>query len=387
MSGIAHAIGKVFHGIVNIWHKVWKPLVIAAAIYFTGGAALGMMGAASAGGGLLTGAGAGISAAAGGIGIGSGAGIGGAFAAGAGTAAAAGGGAAAVAGAGLTVDAGAAGLTDTAATDAAIGVGADATAGSTVAAGADAAAAGGLDSALASSGVDAVAGDTVGGSLPSLVADASAQAGASIGSQPLMGVGDVTGGMQAAPVDSAAAEAGMAPTSMWGGALHAAGQIMRFPGVTQGLFGMLQSYGQGQMYNQELKWREAHAPGQITGGVKNAFAGFAMNPNLQQTPIPQAAHMTMMAGGPNPMAHGNPAPNAPGVFGQTTNYRAPYTPGMNDPYAASAHIPGYGLPGFGVQSMPLATNNPEYQQIAQAGLLGPQPFMDDPNEQTQPYYG
>lgn len=72
MSGVVKAVKKVFKSVVNVVKKIWKPLLIAAAVYFTAGLALSAFAptasfAASmpgfAGGGVLgTGVGAGASA-------------------------------------------------------------------------------------------------------------------------------------------------------------------------------------------------------------------------------------------------------------------------------------------------------------------------------------
>lgn len=76
MSGIAHAVGKVFKGIGSVVKKVWKPLAIAAAVYFTGGLAGAwalpeMFGGAAAAGGAAAGAADAFGAAeAGGFGVG-----------------------------------------------------------------------------------------------------------------------------------------------------------------------------------------------------------------------------------------------------------------------------------------------------------------------------
>lgn len=162
----------------------------------------------------------------------------------------------------------------------------------------------------------------------------------------------------------------MSTSSAWAGALNTTKSILQFPGVMQGISGLLNGYQQGQMYNQQLKWMQAHAPGQITGGVKNAFGGFAMNQNLQQQPPGPPQHLIPAAGGPvpgyAPQGTGNPAPGAPGVFGQPTN-QPPYAPGMNSPSAESYGLMGYGMPGYGVQNMQPTIpqmQNQYYQQMA-----------------------
>lgn len=43
MSGVFKAIGKVFSAVVGVIKKIWKPILIAAAIYFTAGLALSAM--------------------------------------------------------------------------------------------------------------------------------------------------------------------------------------------------------------------------------------------------------------------------------------------------------------------------------------------------------
>lgn len=70
MSKVVKGIGKVFKKVGQIVKKIWKPLVIAAAIYFTAGAALayfapaaGAAGAAGAAAGAAGAAGAGAAAA------------------------------------------------------------------------------------------------------------------------------------------------------------------------------------------------------------------------------------------------------------------------------------------------------------------------------------
>lgn len=70
MSGVVKGVKKVFKTVGKIVKKVWKPLVIAAAVYFTAGAALSYFGAAGAGAATTAGA-AGAGAAAGGAAAGS----------------------------------------------------------------------------------------------------------------------------------------------------------------------------------------------------------------------------------------------------------------------------------------------------------------------------
>jgi hypothetical protein len=70
MSGIFHAIGKVFSKIVSVVKKIWKPLLIAVAIYFTAGLALAAMPATASFAAAMPG----ISTAAGALGIGTAAG-------------------------------------------------------------------------------------------------------------------------------------------------------------------------------------------------------------------------------------------------------------------------------------------------------------------------
>lgn len=48
MSGVFKAIGKVFSAVVGVIKKIWKPVLIAAAVYFTAGLALSAMPATSA---------------------------------------------------------------------------------------------------------------------------------------------------------------------------------------------------------------------------------------------------------------------------------------------------------------------------------------------------
>ena len=85
MSGVVKGVKKVFKTVGKIVKKVWKPLVIAAAVYFTAGAALSYFGAAGAAGAGAGGAFAGASA---GAGAAAGVGAGAAGAAAAATAAA-----------------------------------------------------------------------------------------------------------------------------------------------------------------------------------------------------------------------------------------------------------------------------------------------------------
>lgn len=72
MSGVVKAVKKIFKKVVNVVKKIWKPLLIAAAVYFTAGVALSAFPATAgfaasmpgfAGGGVLgTGIGAGATA-------------------------------------------------------------------------------------------------------------------------------------------------------------------------------------------------------------------------------------------------------------------------------------------------------------------------------------
>ncbi len=48
MSKVVKGIKKVFRSVVKVVKKIWKPLVIAAAVYFTAGAAMSYFGAAGA---------------------------------------------------------------------------------------------------------------------------------------------------------------------------------------------------------------------------------------------------------------------------------------------------------------------------------------------------
>lgn len=310
MSHVAHTIGKVFSGIGHIVKKIWKPLAIAAAVYFTGGAALGAMGAMSAGGSLLGGAAAGLGAAAD---IGAG-GILGAYGAGAG-----------LAGAGADALAGA-------------GVGALETAGDA-----------GVSSIGAGAGTDAVT---------AAMSSGEGYYGGLSG-----GLGE-TGASMSDIYSSGVAAGGIPATGgasgLWGASLSTAKGLLGIPGIGQGIMGLIGGYQQAQMFNKGLAWQEAHAPGQIAGGVKNAFGGFDLPSNLQQTPTGAPAGSAPRS----PMATYNP----PG--GTPLPMPAPaYTPGMNDPYATTAMYPGYGLPGYGVQGM-----------NQQPGLLAPHmiPFMESP---------
>ncbi|MGH7106183.1 MAG: hypothetical protein ACREFT_06715 [Acetobacteraceae bacterium] len=127
MSGVFHAIGKVFKGIVGVIKKIWKPVLIAVAVYFTaglalyampatsafGGSMLGITSAASAGGGAAVAGSGALSSTAAGLGM-----------AGGGTAATAGAAGAGAAGAAATLPAvtvSASSLAGTAGTTAALG--------------------------------------------------------------------------------------------------------------------------------------------------------------------------------------------------------------------------------------------------------------------------
>lgn len=52
MSKVVKGIKKVFRSVVKVVKKIWKPLVVAAAVYFTAGAALSYFGAGAASAGV-----------------------------------------------------------------------------------------------------------------------------------------------------------------------------------------------------------------------------------------------------------------------------------------------------------------------------------------------
>lgn len=357
MSGVGHAIGKVFKGVVGIIKKIWKPLLIAIAIYFTAGAAMayfGAAGAASGGAAAFAGAEAGaVGSVAGGAAVG---------AAEVGTAAAVGAGAA-EGGAAIAADIGA-------------GAAADAAAGMTIgeaATGAIADAGLGAGSAGAASAIGD--GTIMGSAAP--VADLTESA--ATGAYPGLSLGQGADLTQTAASGSIASPGGT--SSWWQSSLDTAGKVMKTPGVMQMLSSGINSYQQGQMYNQNLKWMAAHAPGQIQGGVpEGVFGGFAKagtNPNIA---------------GENVAEHGRVArvntnsaqPDLPG--GITADPRS--LPGMNQA-AASAPYPGYGTPGYGQQS-PRSGPPPLSQQFAQqdpnqqAGILGggEMPYVESPYDQS-----
>lgn len=360
MSGVGHAIGKVFKGVVGIVKKIWKPLLIAVAIYFTAGAAAAYFGAASAAGGAAAFAGAeagAVGSVAGGAALG---------AAEVGTAAAVGAGAAE--GGALAADIGAGAATDAAAGmtigDAATGAVADAGLG---AGGAGAGAAGAIGD-----------GSIMGGAAP--VADLTESAAS--GAYPGMSLGQGADLTQTAASGGIGSSAPGQTSSWWQSSLDTAGKVMKTPGVMQMLSSGINSYQQGQLYNQNLKWMAAHAPGQIQGGVpQGVFSGYAhgagTNPNVAGENV--AAH-----GRVAPVNTNSAQPNLPG--GITADPRS--LPGMNQA-AATAPYPGYGTPGYGQQS-PRSGPPPISQQLAyqdpnqQAGILGggEMPYVESPYDQS-----
>lgn len=355
MSGVGHAIGKVFKGVAGIIKKIWKPLLIAVAVYFTAGAALAYFGAAGAAGGAAA-LGAeeagtiGAAAAVGGEGAGVAAGIGSAAAAEAGADAAAG-----IGGATAGEAAGAA----------AGGFGADAATG-----------------AVADLGSGAgIAGD-IGGELGTDVGTEVAEGGAA-GGQGILGgnIGDLTAPTAAGGSPSLAMGAGTPgePSSWWDASLHTAGKVLGTPGVSQLLGSGINAYMQGQMYNQNLQWMAAHAPGQIAGGVpKGVFSGYAgTSPNVAGENV--AAHGRVPTVNTQPQQF---AANTPGVGGITTDPRN--LPGMSP----TQQYPGYGTPGYG-QQPPGSGPPPVQQQLAmqngpQQSILGgaEMPYVESPYDQS-----
>jgi hypothetical protein len=360
MSGVGHAIGRVFKGVVGIIKKIWKPLLIAVAIYFTAGAAAAYFGAAEGATAFAEAAGT----------LGTEAAVGaGAAAAEAGTAAAVGAGAA-EGGAAIAADIGAGAATDAAAGmtigDAATGAVADAGLG-----------AGGAGAGAAGSAIGD--GTIMGGAGPAADLTESAASGAypslSLGQGADLTQTAASGGISSAPGQT---------SSWWQSSLDTAGKVMKTPGVMQMLSSGINSYQQGQMYNQNLKWMAAHAPGQIQGGVpQGVFGGFAQQ---------GAAGTNPNVAGENVAAHGRVArvntnsaqPDLPG--GITADPRS--LPGMNQA-AATAPYPGYGTPGYGQQS-PRSGPPPIRQQLAeqdpnqQAGILGggEMPYVESPYDQS-----
>lgn len=359
MSSIGAAVHKIFRGVTKVWHAVWKPLVIAAAIYFTGGLALGAMGAMAAGGSALAGAGAGLSAAAGGIGIGAGAGIGGAFAAGAATAgeaALAGGalaaGGAAAAGAGAAADLGGAGVL--------------------TAEGAEAAGLGGA----AAAGSGAAAGGSVLGALDSGSA--------------LAGTAGLAGGGGAST--AAAMGGGMTASSLWDSSLGIAKSVLGTPGVPSLISGVAQGLMSSNLQNAQMKWAEQHAPGQVAGGTGGAWGApgsFPANKNLTpRQPTPTTTKL------PQPVPYTQTAQQVPlyQVGSQPmpgTNEPGPYT-------RIGGQWQGYGTPGYGMQYPPGTQPGAPYppttlaqQQMQpgmQPGLLGggaeQMPFIESPYDES-----
>lgn len=339
MSGIGHAISKVFSGAVGVIKKIWKPLVIAAAIYFTGGAALGAMGALGAGGSVLGGAAAGLGAAAD---IGAG-GIMGSLAAGAGTAAAGVGAGALAAGAGAAAaDLGGAGvLTADAASAAGLG-GAAATGGSVL-------------------GADSVLGGTAG----------------------LAGGGAST---------AAAMGGGMTASSLWDNSLGVAKSVLGTPGVPSLISGVAQGLMASNLQNAQMKWAEQHAPGQVAGGTGGAWGApgsFPANKNLTpQQPTPTTTKL------PQPVPYTQAAQQVP-----LYQVGAQPMPGTNEPgpyTKIGGQWQGYGTPGFGQQYPPGTQPGAPYppttlaqQQMQpgmQPGLLGggseQMPFIESPYDES-----
>ena len=310
MSGISHAISKVVKGVVGFVKDHWKLLTIAAAVFFTGGMALGAFGAVgadAAAGGVAAAADVGVDAGvagAAGVGVSAGADL----------------------GAGVAAD-----FAGGAAADAGLGTGVAADFGATAA---------GTDSAVAGIGT-AASSDTAGGLMDVAgsgsgngIADAAGE-GVNAGSEGVTITPDTPTIAQntlqvskvgITPASTNISMDGAAPSSMWSGALDTAGKIMSIPGVPQAMGGLLQGYEQGQMLNTQLAWQEAHAPGQIAGGVpQGMFSGMGANPNLKQSPIKTST--------PKPVA-------APGgaQAGAMTQAPAAYMPQQqqNDPYASYA---------------------------------------------------
>lgn len=348
MSGVAHAIGKVFKGVVGIVKKIWKPLAIAAAVYFTGGLAAGAFAGAGAAGG-------------------------------------------AAAFAGATADAvgGAAALGDVAAT-AAAGTGALEAAGGAGALAGDAtagAAAGGTfgDAVASNLGLDTAA-DTGTSIASDLGAGAYNDAAGSIAEgAPNLSPGDINATGAGQIPASEAQVPGAGTSSLWDSAKGVAGGVMKNPMLMNGLLGLgsglLNSYSQQQMLKQQEAWAEAHAPGNVAGGMGTPFAGWKSNQNLFVTP--EAGHKgnTALAGGPNLAITAQPAQAqvrplpAPGPYYDGSglmNYSSVI--GGGTPY------PGGTVPGA-------SGNQPWYPTGGPGGLMGSTaPFMDNPyNEEG--YYG
>jgi hypothetical protein len=361
MSGVGHAIGKVFKGVVGIIKKIWKPLLIAVAIYFTAGAAAAYFGAAE-GATAFAGAEAAVTGTEAAVGAGA--------AAEAGTAAAVGAGAA-EGGAAIAADIGAGAATDAAAGmtigDAATGAVADAGLG-----------AGGAGAGAAGSAIGD--GTIMGGAGPAADLTESAASGA----YPSLSLGQGADLTQTAASGGIGSSAPGQTSSWWQSSLDTAGKVMKTPGVLQMLSSGINAYQQGQLYNQNLKWMAAHAPGQIQGGVpQGIFGGFAQH---------GAAGTNPNVAGENVAAHGRVArvntnsaqPDLPG--GITADPRS--LPGMNQS-AATAPYPGYGTPGYGQQS-PRSGPPPISQQLAerdpyqQAGILGggEMPYVESPYDQS-----
>ena len=272
MSGVAHAIGKVFKSVVSVVKKVWKPLAVAAAVYFTGGlaGAWALPGAAAAEGGAALGADA-------------------------------------LAGVGTDALAAAGGDIGAMATSGIDALGADAAATggmSAIAGGAGDAAFGGL---AASSGADAAgAGGLLGGAASAAPASdgfsmLNGVAGASYGGAPSstgFGMLDgVRGASYGTPSTASAAGSPSLLSQGWQKAMDAAGWLEKHPtmamGLLQGAGGILKGIQQADMMNQQYKWAAAHAPYQTSGPVGNPFSGFKynsllanQNPQNYQAPLP-----------------------------------------------------------------------------------------------------
>jgi hypothetical protein len=171
-----------------------------------------------------------------------------------------------------------------------------------------------------------------------------------------------------------------APSSLWDTSLGVAKSVLGTPGVPSLIGGVAQGLMAGNLQNAQMKWQEAHAPGQIAGGAGNAWGGFAQNKNLTPT---------------TPMPTNTQLPPLTPYHAQANQAQAPAMPGVNQLGSNSANYPGYGTPGYGQQfppgtgpygTQPLAAVQPgmmPQDQYQQQGLLSQQtPFIESPYDES-----
>lgn len=183
---------------------------------------------------------------------------------------------------------------------------------------------------------------------------------------PSMDVANIGAGSQIAPIASSSIDAagGAGTSSLWQRSLNTVGQVMKTPGAMQLISGFAQGAMNANQMDAYLKYQAAHAPGQVAGGVKNSFGGFANNPNVSGTvQNPTAATLPQFA------------PPQPGGLPM---------PGQNSPSAESYGMQGYGQPGYGQQTQAGNPANDPYRHMLQnEGLLSQQtPFIESPYDQS-----